>query len=60
MIVYEGTGIDTLTTSLVSGLTDIGNNMLTAMGSILPTVLLVVGGVSVITFGIKLFRKFAK
>lgn len=60
MIVYEGTGIDTLTTSLVSGLTDIGNNMLTAMGSILPTVLLVVGGVAVVTFGIKLFRKFAK
>ena len=60
MIVYEGTGIDGLTTSLVSGLTDIGNNMLTAMGSILPTVLLVVGGVAVVTFGIKLFRKFAK
>lgn len=60
MIVYEGTGIDTLTTSLVSGLTDIGNNLLTAMGSILPTILLVVGGVAVVTFGIKLFRKFAK
>lgn len=60
MILHEGTGIAGLTESLVSGLSDIGDQILSAIGSILPVVLLVVGGVIVISFGIKLFKKFAK
>lgn len=60
MLSGEGTSMTRLTTSLVSGLEDIANQMLDSLGKILPVVLMVVGGVMVVTFGIKLFRKFGK
>ena len=55
-----GTGISALTDSMVSGLQDISGELMTALGKIVPIVLVVVGGVSVVVFGVKLFRKFAK
>lgn len=56
----SGASMSSLTDSMVSGLTDIANQLLISLGSIVPAILIVVGGVSVVAFGIKIFKKFAK
>lgn len=54
----EGTtGISTLTTALTSGLTTAGNDILSAMGSIIPAALVVLGGYMVIRMAIKTFKQ---
>lgn len=47
---------ETLSTSL----TDVANQAVSAIGTILPTALIVMGAVMVITIGVKLFKKFSK
>lgn len=49
-----------VSTGMINGITNIANNMGTFIVGVLPVVLGVVGAVTVIGFGIKLFRKFAK
>lgn len=56
----EGTGMTELTTSLVSGLQDISNELLSVLGKLVPVILPVVCGVMAVTFAISLFRKFGK
>lgn len=46
-----------LVTSLVTGFTTTANSMLSAIGQIVPVMLPVVGGLAVVTLGIKVFRK---
>ncbi len=53
-----GVGLDSLTDSMVSGLSDISSQLMASIGKILPFVLMVVGGVMVIKFGINMFKKF--
>ncbi len=53
-----GVGLDSLTDSLVSGLSDISSQLMASIGKILPFVLMVVGSVMVIKFGINMFKKF--
>lgn len=49
--------MDTLVTSLVSGFTSTASSMLSAVGQIVPVMLPVVGGIAVVTIGVKIFRK---
>ncbi len=51
-------GLDSLTDAMVSGLSDISSQLMGAIGKILPFVLMVVGGIMVIKFGIHFFKKF--
>ena len=51
--------MDALVTSLTSGFTTVANNMMSAIGSIVPVALPVLGGVMVVGIGIKIFRKLA-
>lgn len=44
--------------ALVSGLTQIGSDMSGMITKVLPIALGIVGAIMVITFGIKLFKKF--
>lgn len=52
--------MEALTTSLVSGLTSIQGDMLSALGSIAPVAITVAGAIMVVTFGVKVFRRIAK
>lgn len=54
------TGTASVTEALTTSLSTIASDMLGAVSSILPIAAPVVGGVLVITFGIKVFKKFAK
>lgn len=45
-----------LTTAITSGLTTAGNDILTAMGSVIPAALIVLGGYMVIRMAIRTFR----
>lgn len=56
----ETTVMDQVSTGLVSSLSGIATNMGSFIVSILPVVLGVTGAVVLISFGIKLFRRFAK
>lgn len=49
--------MEVVTTALVSGLETAATEGLSAIGSILPVVLPVLGAVAVIRIGIKVFRK---
>lgn len=51
------TSIATLTESMVSGLEEVATEILKGVGSLLPTILMVVGGVMVVKFGIGFFKK---
>lgn len=51
------TSIATLTESMVSGLKEVATEILKGVGSLLPTILMVVGGVMVVKFGIGFFKK---
>lgn len=56
----EVTGMEALTTDLVSGLTTIQTDLLGALGDIAPVALVVMGGVMLVRFGVKIFRSVAK
>lgn len=53
-----GANLTSLTSSLVEGLNDIVDQLMTALGQIVPIVLIIVGGVVVVKFGINMFKKF--
>lgn len=50
--------LDSLTDSMVSGFSDLTSQMMGAIGKFLPFILMIVGGVVIIKFGISLFKKF--
>lgn len=52
--------ISDLTNSMVSGLEGVTSEILKAIGSLLPTILMLVGAVVVINFGISFFKKMGK
>lgn len=54
----SGAALTTITDSMVSGLSDLSSQLMASIGKILPFVLMVVGGVMVVKFGINLFKKF--
>ena len=54
------TGMESITTALNSALSTTSNDMLSAIGSVLPTALTVAGAILVVTLGWRLFRNFTK
>lgn len=52
-----GTLMDSVSASLVSGLTEAATGMGDVIGAILPVALAVMSGVLIVSFGIKLFKK---
>lgn len=48
----------TVTTALTSALATTANDMLSAIGTVLPTALKVAGAILVVTLGWRLFRNF--
>lgn len=60
-VMAEGaTGLSSLTTSLTSAFSTISNDAISAIGSVLPYALPVMGAMIVIGLAIKTFRKAAK
>lgn len=53
-------GMESITTALNSALSTTSNDMLSAIGSVLPTALTVAGAILVVTLGWRLFRNFTK
>ncbi len=51
------TAIETLTSTLGSSLQETSDNAITAIGTVLPYALAVLGAVLVITIGIKIFKR---
>lgn len=50
----------TVTTALSSALTTIASDMTGVVGTIIPIAVPVLGGILVVTLGIKAFKKFTK
>lgn len=50
----------TVTTALSSALTTIASDMAGVVGSVIPIAVPVLGGIMVVTLGIKVFKKFTK
>ena len=60
MWTMEGaTGISAITSALVSGLTTAGENVMSAIASVLPVALTIVGAVLVVTIGVRVFKMIA-
>ncbi len=55
----DGT-ISSITSSLTTAMTGYANDLMTALGSIAPIGLPIVGGIAVIVLGIKIFKKVTK
>lgn len=53
-------GMESITTALNSALSTTSNDMLSAIGSVLPTALTVAGAILVVTLGWRLFRNFTR
>lgn len=53
-----GVSSTAVTTALSTAMTTTANNMLSAIGSLLPTALSVAGAILVVTMGWRLFRNF--
>lgn len=51
--------MEALVTSLTTGFTSTANSMMSAVGSIVPVALPVLGGLLVVGIAIKVFRKMA-
>ena len=50
----------TVSTSLMTSIKSVVDSMVSFIGSALPVILIIVGSVLLITFGLKFFRKFTK
>lgn len=48
-----------ITSGLTSGITDIGSAVLTSLGAVVPVAMPILGGVMVVTIGIKFFKKIS-
>lgn len=59
-VLAESNAMSTITSAMTTAFTSIVGDMMTTIGNILPIVLPIVGAVSVISLGVKLFRRFAK
>lgn len=50
-------GLSTIVASLVESFTAIGSSLSSMIGQVLPVALPIIGGVMVVTVGIKIFKK---
>ena len=55
----SASNISAITTALVNGLTTAGENVMSAIASVLPTALTIVGAVLVVTIGVRVFKMIA-
>lgn len=53
-------GMESITTALNNALSTTSTDMLSAIGSVLPTALTVAGAILVVTLGWRLFRNFTR
>lgn len=53
-------GLAGLTSSLASGLKDVADSAMSAIGTVVPYALPIVGAVIVVTVGIRIFKRVAK
>lgn len=53
------TPMEAITTALTSGLTTAGTNVMSAIASVLPTALTIVGAVLVVSIGVRVFKMIA-
>lgn len=63
MVVSEtvaATGMESITTALNTALSTTSSDMLSAIGTVLPTALTVAGAILVVTLGWRLFRNFTR
>ncbi len=60
MLLGEATSLTTVTTALTSGLSSIADSAMTAIGAVVPYALPIAGAVTVVTIGIRIFRRIAK
>lgn len=51
--------MESMLTALTTAISTIGNNAISAIGSVLPTALTIVGAVMVVTIGVKVFKKIS-
>lgn len=54
------TGMESITTALNTALSSTSSDMLSAIGTVLPTALTVAGAILVVTLGWRLFRNFTR
>ena len=54
------TGMESITTALESALSTTSNDMISAIGSVLPSALTVAGAILVVTLGWRMFRNFTR
>lgn len=52
-----GSGMDAVTTALVSGVSDIATSGMGAIGSVIPVALPIMGAIVVVGIGLRVFRK---
>ncbi len=57
--VYMAMDLSGITTGLTSGISDIGSAVLSALGAVVPVAMPILGGVLVVTIGIRFFKKIA-
>lgn len=60
MFLAEAVGLSSITSSLSTGLQSVANEAMSAIGTVVPYALPIVGAVCVVTIGIRIFRKVAK
>lgn len=62
MLATEGAvgSLSGLTSSLASGLKDVADTAMSAIGTVVPYALPIVGAVIVVTVGIRIFKRVAK
>lgn len=56
----SGTSISTIVTSMQSSFQSTANEMMSAVGNILPILLPIVGAIAVIFLGVRLFKRLSK
>ena len=55
----DASSISTVTDALTTGITTIGSDVMSAVGSVIPVALPVMGAIVVVSIGIKVFKKVA-
>lgn len=56
----SGTSISTIVTSMQTSFQSTANEMMSAVGNILPILLPIVGAIAVIFLGVRLFKRLSK
>lgn len=53
-------GMEALNTALTTGLTSAANNVITSMGGVIPSAMIILGGILVVRWAIRTFKTAGK